>query len=118
MGGPRHDRRLPLIVSNLRDIVLAGFRHRGAPVRAGLGFTLGLWPSFSSLFTGLRGRGILRSSDARSCIDPPLRGARMASKAFHAAWRRSTYCGVGWICRETNAPVMAIMLIRNPTSPS
>jgi hypothetical protein len=61
MGGPRHDRRLPLIVSNLRDIVLAGFRHRGGPVRARLGFTLGLWPSFSSLFTGLRRRGILRS---------------------------------------------------------
>ena len=43
------------------------------------------WPSFLSLFTEVRGRGILRSSDARSCIDPPLRGARIASKAFHAA---------------------------------
>src|SRR5215212_7191369 len=29
-----------------------------------------------------RGRGILRTSDARSCIDPPLRSARMASKAL------------------------------------
>jgi hypothetical protein len=34
----------------------------------------------------------------------------MASKALHAAWRRSTSCGVGWICRETNAPVMVITL--------
>jgi hypothetical protein len=41
VGGLGHDRRLPFIVSNLRDIVLAGFRHSGGPVRARLGFTLG-----------------------------------------------------------------------------
>jgi hypothetical protein len=34
----------------------------------------------------------------------------MASKALHAAWRRSTSCGVGWICSETNDPAMAITL--------
>ena len=62
------------------------------------------------LFTQVRGRGILRSSFAGSCIDPPLRGARMASKALHAAWRRSTSCGGGWICREMNAPARAITL--------
>jgi hypothetical protein len=28
---------------------------------------------------------------ARSCIDRPPRGARMASKALHATWRRSTH---------------------------
>jgi hypothetical protein len=33
-----------------------------------------------------RGRGILRSSNARFCIDSPLRAARMASEATHAAW--------------------------------
>jgi hypothetical protein len=41
MGGLGHDRRLPFIVSDLRDIVLLGFRHRGGPVRARLGVTLG-----------------------------------------------------------------------------
>jgi hypothetical protein len=41
MGGPRHDRRLPFIVPDLRDIVLASFRHSGGPVRARLGVTLG-----------------------------------------------------------------------------
>jgi hypothetical protein len=41
VGGLGHDRRLPFIVSNLRDIVLPAFRHRGGPVRARLGFTLG-----------------------------------------------------------------------------
>ena len=34
----------------------------------------------------------------------------MASKALHAAWRRSTYFGAGWICRETNDPVIVITL--------
>jgi hypothetical protein len=62
------------------------------------------------LCTGVRGSEILRSSLSQSCIDPPLRGARMASKALHAAWRRST-CGVGWICREMNAPVLDIMCV-------
>src|SRR5829696_9267789 len=42
------------------------------------------------LFTQPRRRKILRSSDAGSCIDRPLRAARMASEARHAAWRRST----------------------------
>ena len=28
----------------------------------------------------------------------------MASKALYAAWRRSTSCGAGWICSETNEP--------------
>jgi hypothetical protein len=32
----------------------------------------------------------------------------MASKALHAAWRRSTSCGVGWICRDMNAPVLGL----------
>jgi hypothetical protein len=62
------------------------------------------------LFTESRRRGILRSSDSGSCIDPPPRAPRMASKALHAAWRRSTSCGGGWICRETNAPVIVITL--------
>jgi hypothetical protein len=30
----------------------------------------------------VRGRGILRSSLAGSCIEPPLRATRMASKGF------------------------------------
>ena len=47
------------------------------------------------LFTRVRGSGILRSPFAGSCIDRPPRGVRMASKALHAAWRRSS-CGVGW----------------------
>jgi hypothetical protein len=63
-------------------------------------------------------RGILRSPFAGSCIDRPPRGVRMTSKALHAAWRRSTSCGVGWICSQTNDPAMAKMLIHNPTSPS
>jgi hypothetical protein len=66
---------------------------------------------FMPLFTlVVRGRGILRSPFAGSCIDRPPRGVRMASKALHAAWRRSTSCGVGWICSETNAPAMVITL--------
>jgi hypothetical protein len=40
----------------------------------------------------------------------PQRARRMASKALRAAWRRSISCGVGQICRETNAPAMAITL--------
>jgi hypothetical protein len=39
----------------------------------------------------------------------------MASKALHAAWRRSTSCGVGWICTEIctemNALVLDIMCV-------
>src|SRR5215208_3939484 len=58
------------------------------------------------LFTVVRGIGILGSSDAGSCIDPSPRGARMASKALHAAWRRSTSCGVGCTCTEMNATVL------------
>jgi hypothetical protein len=46
-----------------------------------------------TLFTEVRGRGILRSSLAGSCIDLPLRGARMASAVRYAACRSSTYCG-------------------------
>src|SRR5215213_8336259 len=42
-------------------------------------------PASPSLFTGVRGRGILRSSFAGSCIDLALRGVRMASEAHHAA---------------------------------
>jgi hypothetical protein len=57
-------------------------------------------------FTGVRGRRILRSPDSGSCIDPPLRATRMTSKALLAAWRRSTCCGGGWICREMYAPVL------------
>jgi hypothetical protein len=43
----------------------------------------------------------------------PLRGARMASKALHAAWWKST-CGVGWICAETNimAPSSLVLCTR------
>ena len=33
------------------------------------------------LFTGVRGREILRSSNAGSCIELALRGTRMASEA-------------------------------------
>src|SRR5215211_1219927 len=33
----------------------------------------------------------------------------MAYKALHAAWRRSTSCGVGWMCMETNDPAIAIV---------
>jgi hypothetical protein len=67
-------------------------------------------PFFMPLFTGVRGMGILGSSLAGSCIDPPLRCARMASTALHAAWQRSTYCGGGWICREMDAPAVVITL--------
>src|SRR5215212_3717082 len=48
---------------------------------------------FLALFSGVRGRGILRSSDAGSCIDRPLRGPRMASKVAHGAWWGTTCCG-------------------------
>jgi hypothetical protein len=44
-------------------------------------------------------RGILRSSDSRSCIDSPLRAAWMASADRHVAWVRSTFCGVGCLCK-------------------
>jgi hypothetical protein len=58
----------------------------------------------------VRGRGVLRSSLAGSCIDHLLRDARMVSKALHAAWLRSASCDVGWRCRETNDPAIAITL--------
>jgi hypothetical protein len=41
-----------------------------------------------SIIYGVGGRGILRRPFARSCIDRPPRSARMASKAWHASWRR------------------------------
>ena len=34
----------------------------------------------------------------------------MASKAIHAAWVRSTSCGVEWICTEMDAPASVITL--------
>jgi hypothetical protein len=40
------------------------------------------------LFTQVRGRRILRGSDAGSCINPPPRAARMASEGLH-------HCGQG-----------------------
>jgi len=59
-------------------------------------------------------RGIRRNSFAGSCIDRSPRGMRMASKALHASWRRTSSCGVGWICRgicrETNDSAIAITL--------
>src|SRR5215207_3493458 len=62
-----------------------------------------------ALFTRVRGRGILRSPFAGSCIDRPPGGVRMASKALHAVRRRSsTSCGVGWTCRETNARALSL----------
>src|SRR5215217_6967014 len=61
------------------------------------------------LFTRVRGRVILRSPFAGSCIDRPPGGVRMASKALHAVRRRSsTSCGVGWTCRETNARALSL----------
>ena len=48
---------------------------------------------FIPLFTGVRGRGILRSSFAGSCIERPLRGARMASEATPATEEGTTCCG-------------------------
>ena len=63
-----------------------------------------------ALFTRVRRRGILRTSFARSCIDRPPRDARMASKTLHTSWRRSTSCGLGWICSQTNDPAIAITL--------
>ncbi len=60
----------------------------------------------------MRGRGILRTSLAGSCIDPSLRATRMDSKALHAAWRRSPSCGLGWICREMTALVLGMGLDR------
>src|SRR5215203_1392974 len=57
---------------------------------------------FDCLFTVVRGRGILGSSDARSCIYRPSRAARMACEGRHAAWAGSTCCGAGWICRKPN----------------
>jgi hypothetical protein len=75
---------------------------------------------FLPLFTDLPRRGILRTSGAGSCIDRPPRGVRMASKTLHASWRRSTSCGVGWICSQTKDPAIAItfaavLLHRSPT---
>jgi hypothetical protein len=66
--------------------------------------------SDNALFTGVRGRGILRTSFAGSCIDRPPRSVRMASKALHASWRRTTSCDVGWICSQTNDSAIAITL--------
>jgi hypothetical protein len=40
---------------------------------------------FSSLFIEVRGIEILGSSDAGSCIERPLRGARMVYESSHAA---------------------------------
>jgi len=37
------------------------------------------------IFTGVRGRGILRSSDAGSCINLPLGEQSMSTEATHAA---------------------------------
>jgi hypothetical protein len=34
----------------------------------------------------------------------------MASKAMHASWRRSTSCGGGWICSQTNDSAIASTL--------
>src|SRR5215204_4569986 len=45
-----------------------------------------------SLFTRVRGRGILRSPDAGSCIEPPSRATRMASGGCHAACAEAS-CG-------------------------
>src|SRR5215204_6716836 len=45
------------------------------------------------LFTEVRGRGILGSSDSGSCIDLAPRGARIASGATYVAWEGTTYCG-------------------------
>jgi hypothetical protein len=50
----------------------------------------------AALFTRVRGRGMLGSPDSESCIDPPLRATRMASKALHAAWRKSPHI-LWWI---------------------
>src|ERR671912_2280905 len=53
---------------------------------------------------------MLRNSFAGSYTDRPPRGVRMASKAMHASWRRSTYCGGGWICSQTNDSAIASTL--------
>src|SRR5829696_6765512 len=45
-----------------------------------------------SLFTRVRGRGILRTPDAGSCIEPPSRATRMASGDCHAACAEAS-CG-------------------------
>src|SRR5215208_4162928 len=77
--------------------------------------------SEATLFTGVRGIGILRSSDAGSCIEPPLRAARMASGGCHAACEESTVmvlhedagsqigpyriaAGPGFLCRQAAPP--------------
>jgi RNA polymerase sigma factor for flagellar operon FliA len=44
-----------------------------------------------TLITRVRGRSVLRSSDARSSIECPLRPARIASKARHAVQEGSSY---------------------------
>ena len=46
-----------------------------------------------ALFTEVRGRGILRTSIAESCIERPPRGESMPSEATHAAWEGTIYCG-------------------------
>jgi hypothetical protein len=48
-----------------------------------------------ALFTGVRGRLILGSSDAGSCIDPPSGGAESRSEALHASWATTTPSGAG-----------------------
>jgi hypothetical protein len=44
------------------------------------------WGRIPSLFTQRRRRGILRRSDAGSCLERPPRGERMPSEAIYAAW--------------------------------
>src|SRR5215216_7446393 len=76
-------------------------RGTGGHASEDAGFALSQRASFST------GWGILRSTFAGSFRGPPLRATRMASKALHAV-RRRVSCGVGWMCRETNAPALSL----------
>src|SRR5215208_4817576 len=69
--------------------------------------------SAPKLFTRVRRRRILGSSDAGSCIDRPLRSVRMASEASHVMRNTPTCCGVGWICRimdSSNTVIVSVMV--------
>jgi hypothetical protein len=76
------------------------------------------------LFTEVRGKGILGSPHTALCIDPPLRGVRMASEALHAAWRRSTYLwwmdmhrdGCSGECDHTRSFLCTPLPLRTPNN--
>ena len=63
------------------------------------------------IFTGVRGRGILRSSFAGSCTDHPPRAARMASEARHAALEGSNMLWCWMDMQRDECPVPATLVL-------